>query len=90
MKGNKYYSMELLFSFLYQDLGINLIRSFIHIYIYIYIYSHPQTDCFVVLQFFSVARHTSCSKLGLKPTQLYIRLMTYPWTKPAIQHQLGN
>ena len=27
------------------------------IYIYIYIYSHPQTDCFVVLQLFCVGRH---------------------------------
>ena len=28
----------------------------LYIYIYIYIYCHPQTDCFVVSQFFSVAR----------------------------------
>ena len=40
----------------------------------IYIYCHPQTDCFVVSQHFSVARHVGCLKLGLKPTQLYVRL----------------
>ena len=26
----------------------------LYIYIYIYIYSHPQTDCFIVSQLFSV------------------------------------
>ena len=43
--------------------------------IYIYIYCHPQTDCFVVSQLFSVARHVGCLKLGLKPAQLYVRLI---------------
>ena len=43
-----------------------------------YIYSHPQTDCFVVSQLISVARHTGCFKLGLKSTQLYIRLSIIP------------
>ena len=33
--------------------SVLLIRG--NIYIYIYIYSHPQTDCFVVLQLFSMA-----------------------------------
>ena len=28
-----------------------------HIYIYIYIHSHPQTDCFVLSELFSVVRH---------------------------------
>ena len=37
-------------------------------------YCCPQTDCFVVSQLFSVARHVGRFKLGLKPTQLYIRL----------------
>ena len=32
--------------------------------IYIYIYTHPQTDCFIVSQFFSVARHTKRFKPG--------------------------
>ena len=44
-----------------------------YIYIYIYIYCHPQTDCFVVSQFFSVARHVGRYKLGSKPTRIYIR-----------------
>ena len=37
------------------------------LYIYIYIYCHPQTDCFVVSQIFSVARSAKCFKLGSKP-----------------------
>ena len=45
-----------------------------YIYIYIYIYCHLQTDCFVVSQLFSVARHVGRLKLGSKPTQLYVRL----------------
>ena len=32
-----------------------------------YIYCHPQTDCFIVSQLFSVARHTRFPKLGSKP-----------------------
>ena len=31
----------------------------------LYVYCHSQTDCFVS-QFFSVARHVRCFKLGLK------------------------
>ena len=31
------------------------------IYIYIYIYCHPQTDSFVLSEFFSVARHAGRS-----------------------------
>ena len=42
----------------------------------IYIYSHLQTDCFVVSQLFSMARHTGHFKLGLKPTQLNILLLS--------------
>ena len=38
----------------------------LNLYIYIYIYCHPQTDCFVVSQLFSVARHARFSKLGSK------------------------
>ena len=52
--------------------------SFLHvcvcICIYIYIYSHPQTDCFVLSELFSVARHVGRLKLGSKPVQLYVRL----------------
>ena len=39
-----------------------------------YIYSHPQTDCFVLSELFSVARQTGRSKPGSKPVQLYVRL----------------
>ena len=46
--------------------------------VYIYIYCHPQTDCIVVSQLFSVARHIGCLKLGLKPAQLYVRLSIRP------------
>ena len=48
--------------------------SYIYIYIYIYIYCHPLTDCFVISQLFSVARHVGRLKLGSKPPQLYVRL----------------
>ena len=51
---------------------------YIYIYIYVYIYSHPQTDCFVVSQLFSVARHVRHFKLGLKPAQFYVRLKIVP------------
>ena len=34
-------------------------HTYIYIYIYIYIYCHPQTDCFVLSELFSVARHVS-------------------------------
>ena len=45
------------------------------IYIYIYvIYSHPQTDCFVLSELFSVARHAGSSKPGSKPVQLDVKL----------------
>ena len=36
--------------------------------IYIYIYSHPQTDCFVLSELFSVARHAGRSEPGSKPS----------------------
>ena len=45
--------------------------------LYIYIYSHPQTDCFDVLQLFSAARPTRCFKLGSKPCWLYINQTSY-------------
>ena len=46
----------------------------LYIYIYIYIYCHPQTDCFVLSELFSVARHVGHSKPRSKPIQLYVRL----------------
>ena len=39
-----------------------------------FIYCHPQTDCFVLSELFSVARHAGRSKPGSKPVQLYVRL----------------
>ena len=42
------------------------------------IYCHPQTDCFVLSELFSVARHARCSKPGSKPVQLYVRLNLRP------------
>ena len=43
-------------------------------FILIYIYCHPETDCFVLSELFSVARHVERSKPGSKPVQLYVRL----------------
>ena len=40
----------------------------------VYVYCHQQTDCFIVSQLFSVARHEGRFKLGLKPAQLYVTL----------------
>ena len=38
---------------------------------------HRQTDCFVVLQLISVARHVRCLKLGSKPSRSYAGLISY-------------
>ena len=54
-----------------------------NIYIYIYIYSHPQTDCFVLSELFSVARHAGRSKPGSKPVQRYVRLCFRPLVHQA-------
>ena len=54
-----------------------------NIYIYIYIYCHPQTDCLVITQLFSVARHVGRLKLGSKPAQLYVRLCIRPLSQQA-------
>ena len=35
-------------------------------YIYIYIYCHPQTDCFVISQLFSVSKHVGHLKTGIE------------------------
>ena len=73
------------------DLLSHSARSvYIYIYIYIYIYCQLQTDCFFVSQLFRVARYEIRSKPGSKPTQLFVRLMTYPMVKPATQRQFGN
>ena len=52
--------------------------TYLYIYIYIYIYCHPQTDSFVISQFFIVARLARCFKLGLIPSWLYISQVSYP------------
>ena len=44
----------------------------------IYIYCHQQTDCFVVSQLFSVARHARCLKLGSKFCRLYVSRISNP------------
>ena len=48
-------------------------RNFINIYIYIYIYCHPLTDCFLVSQFFSWARHAGASSWDRNPPNFYAR-----------------
>ena len=48
----------------------------------IHIYSHPQTDCFVLSELFSVARYVGRSKPGSKPVQLYVRLCFRPSSGP--------
>ena len=44
---------------------------------------HPQTDCFVLSELFSVARHVGRSKPGSKPIQLYVRLSLRPLGQQA-------
>ena len=39
---------------------------------YVCMYCHPKTDCFILSQLISVARHAGRFKLGLKPAHLYI------------------
>ena len=48
----------------------------------LYMY-HPQTDCFVVSQLFSMARLTKHFRLGSKPPQLYFRLSMLPFSHQA-------
>ena len=56
------------FFFIYCPITLHCLLPYVHIY------CHPQTDCFVVSQLFSVARHAGRFKLGSKPAQLYVRL----------------
>ena len=44
---------------------------------------HPQTDCFVLSELFSVARHAGRLKPGSKPVQLYVRLSLRPLGQQA-------
>ena len=46
-------------------------------YVYIYIYCHPQIDCFVVWQLFSVARNTRCLKLASELGSLNASRISY-------------
>ena len=48
-----------------------------------YVYCHPQADCFVLSELFSVARHVGRSKPGSKPIQLYVRLSLRPLAQQA-------
>ena len=41
------------------------------------------TDCFILSELFSVARHIGRSKVGSKPIQLYIRLSLRPLGQQA-------
>ena len=54
------------------------VYTYTYEYTYIYIYSHPQTDCLVLSELFSVATHAGRSKTGSKPVQLYVRLSFRP------------
>ena len=72
---------------------------YIYIYIiYIYIYCHPQTDCFVLSELFSVARLVGHSKTGSKPIQLYVRLSLGPlgqqayhvWLRESLRYLCSN
>ena len=63
-------------NFLNDTLSLSLPLS-TYIYIYIYILCHPQTDCFVVSQLFSMARHARGFKLGSKPGWLYVSQISY-------------
>ena len=53
-------------------------------------YCHPQTDCFIVSQLFSVARHVGHLKLGSKPAQLYVRLNIIPLSQRKNHELKGN
>ena len=53
--------------------------------IYIYIYCHPRTDCFILSELFTVARHVGHWKPGSKPIQLYVRVSLRPLGQQAYQ-----
>ncbi len=58
--------------------------------IYIYIYCHPQTDCFVLSELFSVVRHAGHSKPGSKPVQVYVRLSFRQFLRQSAQPPWGS
>ncbi len=57
-------------------------------FIYMYIFFHPQIDCFVVSQLFSVITHKGRFKLGSKPVQLYARPDILPLSQFSDLYQL--
>ena len=54
------------------------------------IYSHPQTDCFVLSELFSVATHAGRSRPESKPDQLYDKLSLQTTRLQADYSGLGN
>ena len=54
-----------------------------------YIYCHPQSDCFVVSQLSSVARHVGRLQPGSKPAQLYVKLSILPFNQQTTYVNLG-
>ena len=45
-----------------------------------YVYCHPQTDCFILSELFSVARHAGHSKPGSKPDLSFKCIFHHPQT----------
>ena len=60
------------------------------LYIYIDIYCHPQTDCFIVSQHFSVARQAKFPNLGLKPGWLKCQSKILPLSHEETSASEGN
>ena len=86
----KHYSVDPLIN---HSLHLDRCYQFFYIYIYVCVcvcvYCHPRTDCFVVSQLFSVARHVGCLKLGSKPTQLYVRFSILPLSQQSTYASSG-
>ena len=61
-----------------------------HLYSYIYIYCHPQTDCFVQSELFSVARQARFLKLGSKPGWLKCQSKILPLSHEGTSAREGN
>ena len=68
----------LLRSILFEILPMNYTMFKILLAVIVNIYCHPQTDCFVLSELFSVARHVGRSKPGSKPIQIYVILSLRP------------
>ena len=59
-------------------------------YICTYIYSHPQTDCFVLSELFSVARQARFPKLGSKPAWQKRQSKILPLSQEETNASEGN